>query len=178
MSKLTTNARPYAKAVFEFARDAGDYTSWSERLLLLATLVEDAEVRRRLENPALRPSQRTDMVIAICGDYLVAEAQNLVRLLAENNRLSLLTEIAALYEKYRADAEGITEACVVSAFALSDKERDSIVKALGQRLKSKVTLKCEVDESLLGGAVVQAGDMVIDGSIRGKIDKLSVQLSR
>ena len=178
MSDLTTAARPYARAVFEMARDGGDYASWSEQLALAAAVAHDSEVSARLEAPGLSNAQRAEMIISVCGDHINQAMCNFLNVAAENGRLSLLVEIAALYETYRAEAEGVTEATVVSAQALSEAQQASIIDALSKRLGGEVSLVCETDESLLGGAIVRAGDMVIDGSVRGRLDKLSQQLSR
>lgn len=177
MSELTTAARPYARAAFEMARESGDYASWSDQLALLASVASDADMCDRLAVPSLSNARRAEMIASVCGDHISAAGRNFLNVVADNGRLSLMVEIAALYEVYRADAEGITEATVVSAQALSDEQQAGIVAALKKRLGSEVTLQCEVDESLLGGAIVRAGDLVIDGSVRGRLDKLSQQLS-
>ncbi len=178
MSDFTTAARPYARAVFELARDAGDFAAWSEQLALIATVASDDEMRAALEAPGLGNSRRAEMIISVCGRHIDQAGGNFLRLIADNGRLALLLDIAALYEIYRADAEGITAATVVSAQALSDDQQASIIAALGERLGGRVTLDCQIDDTLLGGAIVRAGDLVIDGSVRGRLDKLAQQLSR
>ena len=109
-----------------------------------------------------------------CG----ASGSNFLNVVADNGRLALLVDIAALYEIYRAEAEGVTEANVVSAQPLSDAQQANIIAALSKRLGGEVTLNCETDESLIGGAIVRAGDLVIDGSVRGRLNKMAQQLSR
>lgn len=178
MSDFTTAARPYARAVFELARDAGDYVRWSEQLGLVAAIASDSEMRRLLEAPGLGNIRRAEMIISVCGEHIQPEAANFLRLCAENGRLAMLVDITALYEIYRAEAEGVTEATVVSARALSDDQQADIVAALAKRLGGRINLTIETDESLLGGAIVRAGDLVIDGSVRGRLDKLAQQLSR
>jgi F-type H+-transporting ATPase subunit delta len=178
MSDFTTAARPYARAVFELARDAGDFSAWSEQLALIAAVASDSEMRTVLEAPGLGNSRRAEMIISVCADHITQPSCNFLRLVAENGRLALLLDIAAQYEIYRAEAEGITAATVVSAQALSDDQQANIIAALSKRLGGRITLVCETDESLLGGAIVRAGDLVIDGSVRGRLDKLAQQLSR
>ena len=178
MSDFTTAARPYARAVFELARDAGDFAVWSEQLALLAAVASDSEMRAALEAPGLGNSRRAEMIISVCGEHIDQAGGNFLRTIADNGRLALLLDIAALYEIYRAEAEGITAATVVSAQELSDDQQASIIAALGKRLGGQVTLDCQIDDSLLGGAIVRAGDLVIDGSVRGRLDKLAQQLSR
>ena len=178
MSDLTTAARPYARAAFEMARDGGDYVMWSEQLALVAAVGNDSEMRSRLDVPGLSNTQRAEMIISVCGKHINEPGCNFLRVVADNGRLAWLVEIAAMYETYRAEAEGVTEASVVSAQTLDDAQQANIVAALSKRLGGKVTLDCTTDESLLGGAIIRAGDMVIDGSVRGRLDKLSQQLSR
>ncbi|MEM7207765.1 MAG: F0F1 ATP synthase subunit delta [Pseudomonadota bacterium] len=176
MSDLTTAARPYARAVFEMARDSGDYAAWSAQLALLAGVATDAEMAARLDAPALSNEQRADMIIKVCGEHVTPGGCNLLNVIAENGRLSLLVEIAALYETYRSEAEGVTEATVVSAQALDEEQKASIVAALSKRLGGEVTLNCETDASLMGGAIVRAGDLVIDGTVKGRLERMAQQL--
>lgn len=176
MSDFTTAARPYAKAVFELARDAGNYAKWSEQLALIATVASDAQMRVALDAPGLSNDRRAQMIISVCGEHIDQLACNFLQVIAENARLPLLVDIAALYEVYRAAAEEVTEATVVSARELGDQQQAAIIAALSKRLGGQVNLHCQIDESLLGGAVIRAGDMVIDGSVRGRLDKLAYQL--
>ena len=176
MSDLTTAARPYARAVFELARESGDYATWSTQLGLLAGVVNDNAMADRLDSPQLSNVQRAEMIAAIGGDHLTSAGRNFLDVVAENGRLSLLVDIAALSEMYRSEAEGVTEATVVSAQALSDSQQAGIVAALSKRLGGEVTLQCEIDESLMGGAIVRAGDLVIDGSVKGRLARMSQQL--
>lgn len=176
MSDFTTAARPYSKAVFELARDAGDYALWSEQLALIASVASDSQMYTALQAPGLSNSRRAQMIISVCGEHINQAACNFLQVIADNARLPLLVDIAALYEIYRAQAEEVTEATVVSAQALDDQQQAMIIAALSKRLGGQVNLHCEIDASLLGGAVVRAGDMVIDGSVRGRLDKLAYQL--
>ncbi|WP_127478750.1 F0F1 ATP synthase subunit delta [Sulfurivermis fontis] len=178
MAEITTIARPYAQAVFDTAKEQGKLKDWSEMLQLAAAVVSHPEVAAVVDSPSLDKAQRGQLIIDICGDKLDDGGKNLLRVLAENGRLSLLPEIAALYEVERAAAESRITAEVTSATPLSDSQKQAIAAALKKRLGRDVALECKVDEALLGGAVVRAGDMVIDGSVTGKLNKLSAALLR
>ncbi len=178
MSDLTTAARPYARAVFELARDTGGFAEWSDRLGLLAAVILDPQMSAILDAPNLGAAQRSELILKVCGDEVGEPGGNLVRLMAENGRLKLVAEVAALYEVLRAEAEGKVEAQVISAQPLSDEQRAAIAASLSKRLGSDVSLSVEIDEELLGGAIIRANDLVIDGSVRGRLNKLASQLAR
>jgi len=178
MAENTTIARPYAHAVFEAAKQAGNLKGWSDMLQLAAAVVSHEEVARLIDSPNLDKAQRGQAVIDICGDALNDAGKNLMHVLAENARLALLPDIAALYEMERAAEENRVTAEVISATPLSDDQKKAIAEALKKRLGRDIALDCKVDEALLGGAVVRAGDMVIDGSVTGKLEKLGAALVR
>jgi len=178
MSELTTLARPYAKAAFEVARDAGDFAGWSDQLAFMAAVAHDPIMKTTLDSPKLTHAAAAELFISICEDRIAEQGKNFVRLLAENDRLTLLPDIAALYEVMRAEAEGKVEATVVSARAVSDEQKSAIAQSLTKRLGREVELVCEVDEGLIGGAVIRAGDLVIDGSVRGRLERMAANLSR
>lgn len=177
-TNYTTLARPYAHAVFELAQEQQDYDGWSDKLAFMAAVARNAEMRALLDSPRLSDEQAAEMFIAVCNEYADDAARNFIRLLAENGRLVLLGEIAALYEHFRAEAENTVEAQLVSAQEVSEAQQSSIAKALEKRLGRTVKLVCKVDASLIGGAVIRAGDLVIDGSLRGRLNKLSTALAR
>jgi F-type H+-transporting ATPase subunit delta len=177
MAETTTIARPYAQAVFALAREKGELGEWSEMLRLGAMVASDADMLTLIDSPHLDKSQLAQLFIEICAGQLNEEGKNLIRVLAENNRLPLLPDIAALYETERAAVEGTIVAEVISATALSEARQTGIAAALTKRLGREVTLECRIDESLLGGAVIRAGDVVIDGSVTGKLNKLANALT-
>lgn len=176
MSDFITVARPYARAAFEYAQAHNAVTAWSDSLGLLAAVVKDPAMQALLDNPRLSRTQRAELLIKVCGDQLDAAGKNLVNLLAENGRLKALPEIAGQFEFYRAQLEGTVDATLVSAQAASDEQLKKIAKALETRLGKKVNLQSEVDESLIGGAVIKAGDLVIDGSLKSRLEKLSAAI--
>lgn len=172
MAEVTTIARPYAVAVFALGQEKGDLQAWSDLLQVAAQCADNAEVEAILTNPAVSDEQAVDLLGDVVGD-LSADARNFLLLLAENNRLLLLPEIAALFEELRAEAEQMLTAEVVTARALTDAQKTKIAAALKKRLGKEVTLTEQVDESLLGGAIIRAGDLVIDGSALGKLNRLA-----
>lgn len=177
MSELSTAARPYAKAVFEMAQTENDLGGWSETLSLLSAVSLDDSMRQVLEAPAASRQSKSDVLVAVCGDKLSEKAKNLVKLMADNDRLSLLADVATQYESFKADSEGTVEAVVRTAMNLDESQQSRIAEALGKRLNRKVNVVCVIDETLLGGAIIQANDLVIDGSIKGKLDKLGQALA-
>jgi F-type H+-transporting ATPase subunit delta len=173
MAEAITIARPYAHAVFNIAQEKGELKAWSELLAVLAQCAADPAMQSIITSPAVSDEQIVSALadIANCGDN--KEAQNFLALLAENNRLLTLGDIAELYEELRAEAESIQTADVVSARALTPEQESKISAALKQRLGRDITLQVSVDENLLGGAIIRAGDLVIDGSALGKLNRLA-----
>jgi F-type H+-transporting ATPase subunit delta len=178
MSEITTIARPYARAVFEMARSTDSLAEWSSQLELLATIAATPEVAALIESPRLTRQERAETVARVAEGHIQPAATNLLRLLADNDRLSILPDVAAIYEHLRADAEGSVEAQVTSAYPLGQGEQDEIAAGLRKRLGREVRLVCEVDETLLGGALIHVGDLVIDGSVRGRLGRMAATLSR
>ncbi len=176
MAEQVTVARPYAQAVFELAVAEKDLAGWSEMLALLVQAVSVNQVWEIINSPRLTRAAIADLLGGIGGERFSGEFRNFVRVLAENRRLGVIPEIAALYEQLRADAESRVEAEVVSAQDLSEAQKAQIAESLRKRLGREVELSCSVDASLLGGAVIRAGDLVIDGSARGKLEKLAATL--
>ncbi len=178
MAETITIARPYAQAVFDIAADAKAFGRWSEALQLLTLVVSDPAMNALIRNPRVPREQYSEIIIDVCGNALDENARNFVGVLAANQRLEILPEIAALFEEYRAEAEKIVQADVASAFPLSPEQQAAIAESLQRRLGREVTLECRIDESLIGGAVIRAGDLVIDGSVSGQMDRLAAALSR
>lgn len=170
-------ARPYAKAAFSLAQEAGDLATWSDQLALLAAVAKDERVKGRLRSPDLTRERRAELVLHICGDGLGDGARNLVRLMAENGRLELAPDVAGRFEALRAEAERRVDAHVTSARELTDAQREQIADSLRKRLDRDIRLHCAIDESLLGGAVIRAGDLVIDGSLKGRLARLASSLA-
>ncbi len=174
MSQALTLARPYARAAFAIARDAGKFAQWSDALGFAARLAADPQIASLLGNPKLT---HDDAVVLLSPNDADPLFRDFLALLAGNRRLALLPEIAGLYEESRAEAERIVKAKVTSAAALPAGELDAIKIALKKRFGREVELETAIDESLIGGAVIDAGDVVIDGSLRGKLSRLQTALA-
>ncbi|WP_242112633.1 F0F1 ATP synthase subunit delta [Luteimonas aquatica] len=174
MSQALTLARPYARAAFSLARDAGKFADWSDALGFAARVAADPQAVSVLGNPKLTGA---DAVALLAPDGASETFADFLALLFDNHRLALLPEIAGLYEEQRAEAERIVKARITSASALPAGELDSIKAALRKRFGREVEVETAVDESLIGGAVIDAGDVVIDGSLRGKLSRLQSTLA-
>lgn len=173
MSQLTTLARPYAKAAFEMAVTNDNLNGWSSMLGLLAALMQEARVAAYLSAPSHSAEQQARTLIDLCGSELDDGGRNFVGLLATNKRLPLLAEIARMFEELKAERERVVDVEVISAFSMNDDAQQKLAAALKRRLQCDVKLNTTVDKSLIGGLVVRAGDLVIDGSVRGKLNKLT-----
>jgi len=178
MAERLTAARPYATAVFELAKASRDYKGWSQLLAVATAAATDANMVRVAFDPNVSRSKLAELFIDVCktAGAVSSEAGNLIRLLVENHRLTLLPEIAQLYEELRGAAENTIEAEVVSAVALSATQQDAIAASLKRRLKREVNLNTRIDPALVGGAIIRAGDLVIDGSVRGRLERLAAEL--
>ncbi|MBL4762929.1 MAG: F0F1 ATP synthase subunit delta [Gammaproteobacteria bacterium] len=177
MSELSSIARPYARAVFELARDDKKLPEWSEALEFLALVGADQGLQVTLNSPRLTHADRADLVLSIVAGKVSDETNNLIRLMAENDRLDVFSDIAELYEEYRREYESILQVTVTSALELQSDYENKIAAALKTKLGRDIEIKSEVDESLIAGAVIQAGDLVIDGSVKGQLAKLSTALN-
>jgi F-type H+-transporting ATPase subunit delta len=174
MSQALTLARPYARAAFVIARDAGALPAWSEALAFAARVAADPSVTALLGNPGLIQADATTLLAPEGADAMFG---NFLGLLFENRRLSLLPEIAGMFDELRFEAERVVKAKVTSAVALPAAELETITAALKKRFGRDVEVETAVDESLIGGAVIDAGDVVIDGSLKGKLGRLQAALA-
>lgn len=177
MVEITTVARPYAKAAFEYARGEGQLAAWSSMLALAATVVADADFKQYLARPILGAEQQADAVLKVCGDRLDTAGKNFISNLAANKRLAILPAISAQFDALRAQAEGVVDVQVTTAQALDDAQTRSLAQTLTQKLSRQVSISSDVDASLIGGVVIRAGDTVIDASVRGKLAQLSATLN-
>lgn len=178
MAEFATLARPYARAAFEAAREAGDdgLDRWSRMLAWLAAATETEALAQELSSPARSPEGKALLLTEVAGDALDDQGRKLVRVLAGNRRLALLPEIATQYEALKDEAQRTLEVEVVTARALSEAELEQLRAGLARRFAKEIALESRVDGGLLGGAVIHAGDTIIDGSIRGRLDRLADSL--
>ncbi len=176
MINTQTLARPYAKAAFEFASAAGTTESWSKMLNLAAIAVEVPEVAALLNDPRLTSESKVQGLVRLLGDDADEAFRNYVQTLGENDRLSVLPTVWELYEDIKAQAEKTLEAEVETAFELSNAQLQTLAAALSKRLDRTVNLQQVVNPALIGGVVIRAGDVVVDGSVRGKLSQLAESL--
>jgi F-type H+-transporting ATPase subunit delta len=170
---MTTTARPYASAVFEYALAAKDLPAWEAMLESAVNITLNPSMSELLSSPTMTSSELADIYCDLLGAQLDAPKKNFIRLLAENERLSVLPDILKSFQVSRAAQEKTIAVQVTSAATLDDAYQQKLVTALTARLQRQVELHCEVDPKLLGGVIVRAGDTVIDGSIRGKLARLN-----
>jgi F-type H+-transporting ATPase subunit delta len=177
MAERITTARPYAKAIFALARKDNKLAATSAGLLRAAETVVDPRVHALLGSPHVTPAQLAELVIGVAGDSLDEHGLNFVSLLAQNRRLGFLPEIAALFEQMKAEVENAVDVEVVAASQLTPDQETRYAAALQKKLGRQVRLHTKVDGSLLGGAVLKAGDLVIDGSIKGRLERLAIEMT-
>ena len=177
MADQSTIARPYAKAVFELAHETGKLEQWGKLLQSISYAVDDDRVGELLHNPVVGQAKVAQIIIDALGDKLDTQGRNFIRLLAENHRIGVLPDIAARFEVLRAEAERTIDVNVTSAAPLTEEHKIELAASLQRRFGRDVRLHCEIDESLIGGAVVRAGDLVIDSSLRGRLQQLASSLN-
>lgn len=171
-----TLARPYAEAVAKLAAAGNSWGPWSQRLALLAQVAGDAQMQDLASNPAIPAARVAEVILAVCGDRLGVEGNNLTQLLAENKRLALLPEIVDLFEMAKAAQEGVLEAHVTTAYELGATQLSGLVAKLEAKFGRKVHATQSVDAELIGGVLIQVGDEIMDASVRGGLETLAVTL--
>jgi F-type H+-transporting ATPase subunit delta len=171
MSEFVTVARPYAKAAFDFAVEHQNVDRWQDMLAFAAEVTKNEQMAELLSG-ALAPETLAASFIAVCGEQLDANGQNLIKVMAENGRL-VLPDVLEQFEHLRALSEATAEVEVTSATELSEEQLAKITAAMEKRLSRKVKLNCKIDKSVMAGVIIRAGDMVIDGSVRGRLERLA-----
>ncbi|WP_323835068.1 F0F1 ATP synthase subunit delta [Photorhabdus africana] len=172
MSEFATVARPYAKAAFDFAVEKQSLEQWQNMLAFIAEVTRNEQVGELLSG-SLASETLANTFIAICGEQVDEHAQNFIRVMAENGRLLALPEVLQQFIQLRASLESTVDVEVISATELREQQLAKISVAMEKRLSRKVKLNCKIDKSVIAGVVVRAGDLVIDGSIRGRLDRLT-----
>ena len=176
MSELSTLARPYAEAVFRLAQGEKDLAGWSQRLVTLAAIASDSQLAHLNADPAVASDRVAALVIEVAGADLGERGANFVKVLAENGRLSLLPVIAEQFETLKAAAESTLEATITSAQEMAQSQIDDLVAGLRAKFNRAVNVQVAVDPELIGGAVIAVGDQVIDGSVKGRLQRMSFAL--
>ncbi len=173
MAEPATLARPYGNAVFALARASAAIPRWSRLLRLLSDCLAEARVRTLVQSPEVSAPVKAEQLARLCGEEIDATGRQFLRVLADNGRLLLLAEIAERFAALQAEEERVLDVSVQSAFALSDAQIERLKAALAQRFDKEIHMTTRVDKALLGGAVIRAGDLLIDGSVRGRLNNLS-----
>ncbi|MBA6328974.1 F0F1 ATP synthase subunit delta [Colwellia sp. MB02u-6] len=172
MSELTTIARPYAKAAFDFAIEANTVENWLEMLVFAAQVADDTTIKSYLSGGA-SVEQAQDIFLKVCDVQLDSNGQNLIKVMAENQRLLVLPQVVIQFRELKAEHEKTVSVDVTSAVELTAEQETTLCAALEKRLARKVKLNCNIDANVVSGLVIKAGDMVIDGSVRGKLNRLA-----
>ncbi|MGO1616719.1 MAG: F0F1 ATP synthase subunit delta [Oceanisphaera sp.] len=172
---MITIARPYAKAAFDFAVEKKAVDNWLTMLGFAAQVTQDPQVDD-LINSNLNAEKMADVFLAICGEQLNEQGQNLIKVMAVNGRLSALPAVVQEFAVMKAELDRAVEADVVSATKLTKQQMAKIQASLQKRLDRKVKLNCSVDKKLMAGIIITAGDLVIDGSVRGRLSRLAETL--
>jgi F-type H+-transporting ATPase subunit delta len=176
MSELTTLARPYAVAVYERAKETGTADKWADEFAFLTAVMGDERIAQAAANPKAKREDFTAAFLNLCQGRLDGEAENFVRLLIQNRRLGLLKQIAELFAQYKSDDEGYIDVEVTTAFPLEEPDWGALESVIGRLLRKQPRLRVTIDNRLIGGVYVRAGDRVIDASIRGQIDRMAKRL--
>ena len=175
MSELTTVARPYAKAAFEFAVEAKAIDSWLTQLTFAAEVAKDETIKGFLSGGTSVEQVQT-LFLNVCGEQVDSKGQNFLKVMAENERLLVLPQVLEQFIALKADFDQEVAVDVTSAVEVTAEQKTKLSAALEKRLARKVKLNCTVDASIVSGLIIQAGDMVIDGSIKGKLSRLATSL--
>ena len=176
MAERATIARPYARAAFAHAQASKDLAGWSKLLGAAAQAAADKRVSRLFGNPHVTGEELVDLLGGLSGKSAGEGGRNFLKALAENRRLALLPHIAAQFELLRAEVENVVDVEVIAAQQIASPQEKKLAAALKKRLGREVRLHTRIDESLLGGAIVRAGDLVIDGSLKGRLERLGSAL--
>ncbi len=172
MSELATVARPYAKAAFDFAVEHQSVERWQQMLAFAAGVASDEQMADLLSG-AKAPEALSASFITVCGDQLDEAGQNLIKVMAENRRLTALPAVLQQFIQLRDAYEATADVEVISASSLSEEQLGKISAAMEKRLSRKVKLNCKIDKSVMAGVIIRTGDMVIDGSVRGRLERLA-----
>lgn len=173
MSRNLKIARPYAKAAFELAQEENAFSEWSEMLQTAVLIASDESVARLMKDPKCSSKKLIELFLEVGKKVFSEKQQYYIKILGRFKRLSFLPEIAQLFEKMKSAAQRVMAVELISAFPVSEGDEQRFVRALKARMHCEIVLECVTDKSILGGAIIRSGDLVIDGSVRGKLRKLT-----
>ena len=178
MAEPITIARPYAEAAFGLAKERGEIDKWSEALSFIGSVYEDPQMTDALANPKVTSADVESLLLAVCGEKIDGAARNFIQLLVRNGRLEVLPEIRHLFEKRKAEDDGVVEASISSAFPLEGAQLDQIVSLLAKRYGKKISPAVAVNPDLIGGIMISVGDKVWDTSVRGRLQDMAAALTK
>jgi len=173
MAEVSTVARPYAKAAFEYAQEKDLLTQWSDMLAAASAVASNSDMSSVLDNPSLTSEQKAAIFVDVCGAGLGSDAKNFVSGLAEHKRLAALPMIAEMFEELKAAKDQAVDVMVTSAFEMTAEQQNKLAETLKNKWQKDVSIETQVDSSLIGGVIIRAGDVVIDSSVRGKLAKVA-----
>ena len=176
MAELATIARPYAEAAFALAREGGALPKWADTMATLASVTTDAKVSAAVDSPKLSAEQKQAMFTTLLGDKLDASTTSFISVLLNADRVKLLPQINEHFQALKRDNDNVARATIVSAFPLTEQQRDELKGALARRYGRQIEAVEEVDATLLGGAKIIVGDQVIDRTVVGQLNKMSRQI--
>ena len=176
MAEISTIARPYAVAIFNLAKEEKTLSEWSDMLSLMSGIIKNEDINSFINDSKVLDTDREKLILNICGDKINVSGQNLIKLLVEYKRLSILSEITILFEELKAKDEGVIEAEIIMADQPDKKMVENLLKSLEKRFNKKIEGKVVIDKSIVGGTKIIVGDTVIDASVRGQLDNLAYTL--
>ena len=176
MAEISTIARPYAVAIFNLAKEEKTLSEWSDMLSLMSEIIKNEDINSFINDSKVLDTDREKLILNICGDKINASGQNLIKLLVEYKRLSILSEITLLFEELKAKDEGVIEAEIIMADQPDKKMVENLLISLEKRFNKKIEGKVVIDRSIVGGTKIIVGDTVIDASVRGQLDNLAYTL--
>ena len=176
MAEISTIARPYAVAIFNLAKEEKTLSEWSDMLSLMSEIIKNEDINSFINDSKVLDTDREKLILNICGDKINASGQNLIKLLVEYKRLSILSEITLLFEELKDKDEGVIEAEIIMADQPDKKMVENLLKSLEKRFNKKIEGRVVIDKSIVGGTKIIVGDTVIDASVRGQLDNLAYTL--
>ena len=177
MAEISTIARPYAVAAYKLGKETKSLAKWSEMLGFAAAVVNDAQMQAYLQDPKVVASDLQNTFLKVCGDKLNEHGQNLIKVLVEYNRMSILPAITSAFEELKAQDDGTLDAQIIAAAKPSAAEIKDLVKRLEAKFGKKIEASVSVDSELIGGITIMVGDTVIDASVKGQLQNLAYTLS-
>lgn len=176
MAEAITVARPYAEAVFRLALESKDLSQWSKILQIAAEIAQDDQIKLLVGNPLVSAMQLSELILEIGGKKFTREARNFIKLMVENKRVHVMPQVMELFEQLKAQHEGVLEAKIITAFKLEGGQLDKLVTDLEKKFNRKVEAQVSVDPEIIGGVKVEIGDEILDASVRGKLEAMTIAL--